>query len=305
MISWSAPPGLPDAERLVPLGDRLEVRRRRAARRSRRCPAGSSAGVLDDEAGPAVERAPDAERDRERVAALDRPVARAEQPERWRAGRRSASGGRTAASPFQSSRRTASRSVMPGRRPASSRRTPSEVWQAAYSSAASCSTSLMTRRPSAGVDQQVGGVLDQTRSGRSSRAQLVDEDTPGPRSRDRSAYVFQPTTPTRLPGPMPSSARISASGRERSRGWPGRLRSWNRMPAHRQRRGAGHAVALVADEDRRVAVRPDDQERLLEARVEAGQVGEVGAVLAVGVDDEPVVAALVAHRSRRRSRRAA
>ena len=38
-------------------------------------------GVLDDEAGPAVERAPDPERGREPVAALDRAVARAEQPE--------------------------------------------------------------------------------------------------------------------------------------------------------------------------------------------------------------------------------
>ncbi len=35
--------------------------------------------------------------------------------------------------PFQRSSRTASCSVMPGRRPASSRRTPSEVWQAAHS----------------------------------------------------------------------------------------------------------------------------------------------------------------------------
>ena len=35
----------------------------------------------------------------------------------------------------------------------------------------------------------------------------------------------------------------------------------------------------------RVAVGPDDEERLLEARIEAGQVGHVGAVLAIGVDD--------------------
>ena len=40
-----------------------------------------------------------------------------------------------------------------------------------------------------------------------------------------------------------------------------------------------------------VAGRPEDQHRLLEARVEPGQEREVRAVLAVGVDDEPVVAA--------------
>ena len=41
-----------------------------------------------------------------------------------------------------------------------------------------------------------------------------------------------------------------------------------------------------------VAVAPDDEDRLLEPRVEAGQVRQVRAVLAVGVDDEAVVAAL-------------
>ena len=64
--------GLADVQRLVPLGDRREVRRRPAARRSRRSPSGSSGGVLDDEPGAAVERAPDPEGHRERVAALDR-----------------------------------------------------------------------------------------------------------------------------------------------------------------------------------------------------------------------------------------
>ncbi len=40
------------------------------------------------------------------------------------------------------------------------RRTPWEVWQAAYSKQASCSTSLITRNPSGGAGEQVGGVLD-------------------------------------------------------------------------------------------------------------------------------------------------
>jgi hypothetical protein len=55
----------------------------------------------------------------------------------------------------------------------------------------------------------------------------------------RPAYVFQPTTPTRLPDPMPSSPRMSASGDEASRGWLGRLRSWNRTA----RTGSGAASA--------------------------------------------------------------
>ena len=75
------------------------------------------------------------------------------------------------------------------------------------------------------------------------------------------------------------------------------------MSPHRQRRRARHPVALVADEDGRLAVRADDQQRLLEARVESGQVRQVRAVLAVGVDDEPVVAR--AHRRARAGARAA
>ena len=45
---------------------------------------------------------------------------------------------------------------------------------------------------------------------------------------------------------------------------------------------------------------PDDQHRLLEARVEAAEVGEVGAVLAVGPDDEVAVSACVHRRAEAR-----
>ena len=61
---------LADAERVVPLGDRLEVRSNEPldvvadARRQ-------LAGILDDESRPAVQRAPDPERDREPVSSLD------------------------------------------------------------------------------------------------------------------------------------------------------------------------------------------------------------------------------------------
>ena len=61
---------------------------------------------------------------------------------------------------------------------------------------------------------------------------------------------------------------------------------------HGEGRRSGHAVALVAHQDRRVIRPARQQERLLEPGVEPGQIGEVGAVLAVGIDDEPVIAAL-------------
>ena len=96
-------------------------------------------------------------------------------------------------------------------------------------------------------------------------------------------------TPTAAAGPIPSSPRISASGRERSRGWLGRLRSWNRWRRIGTGAAPASAPALVADEDRRLAASAsDDEDRLLEPRVEAGQVRQVRAVLAVGVDDQPV-----------------
>ena len=87
------------------------------------------------------------------------------------------------------------------------------------------------------------------------------------------------------------------SGRDASRGWPGRLRSWKRT----SRIGRGAAAAMPQHSlPTRTAGSPSAptiKHRLLEARVEAGEVGEVGAVLAVGPDDEVVVAALV-HRAR-------
>ena len=81
MISWSDSPGLADMQRFVPLGDGLEVRSDQPLdvvldlRREFR-------SVLDDEPGATVEGAPDAERRREAVAALDATITRAQQAER-------------------------------------------------------------------------------------------------------------------------------------------------------------------------------------------------------------------------------
>ena len=79
--------GLADVERLVPLGDGLEVRPDEPVDVVADS-VGQLRGVLDDEARATVERAPDPERDRERVAALDRPIARAEQARATPAARR-------------------------------------------------------------------------------------------------------------------------------------------------------------------------------------------------------------------------
>ena len=86
----------------------------------------------------------------------------------------------------------------------------------------------------------------------------------------RLAYVFQPTTPTRDPGRALGGEDL----RERQRAVTGLGREaevLEQVPPHRQWRRARHAVTLVADEDRRVASGADDEQRLLEPRVEAGE----------------------------------
>jgi hypothetical protein len=62
--------GLADVQRLVPLRDRREVGRDEPFDVVAD-PGRQLVGVLDDEPGAAVERAPDAEGDGERVPALD------------------------------------------------------------------------------------------------------------------------------------------------------------------------------------------------------------------------------------------
>ena len=143
--------------------------------------------------------------------------------------------------------------------------------------------------------QAVGGVDEQSASrSRPSRAAVSRRSSStrnaGTSIVSGSAYVFQPMTPTR-----PSGADALVGEDLGQRPGPvarlaGQAEVLEQVAAHRQRRGAGHPVALVADQDGRLARRADDEQRLLEARVEAGQEREVRAVLAVRVDDEPVVA---------------
>ena len=60
------------------------------------------------------------------------------------------------------------------------------------------------------------------------------------------------------------------------------------MAAHLKGRGSGDAPAFVPDQDRGVSSGADHEQRLLETRVEAREVREIRAVLAIGVDDDPV-----------------
>ena len=201
----------------VPLGDRREVRADQpldvVADR-----VGELGGVLDHEPGAAGERSPDPEGGGERVAALDRPVARAEEAEAAR-GPAVSMRWHESGQPFQPSSATASRSVMPGRRPWSSDRTPCEVWQAAHSKAASCSTSLITRRPSAASMR---------------RSVAFSTEPPAPTSARSSSTRYAGTS--LIPGPRRSSSR------RRRRGCPGRsLPRRGSRPAAAIGRAAGSA----------------------------------------------------------------
>ena len=220
------------------------------------------------------------------------PVARAEQAEAGPLARASASGGRTAASRPSRAGATASRSVMPGRRPSRRSRTPRRGLAGRVLEGGELLDLVDDPQP-VGGDRSGGRWRSRRRPvGAGRPAQLVDEirgrldRRPG--RRRSSSRRRRPAARARCP----PRARISPSGRDRSRGWLGRLKSWKQVAPHRQGRGAGHAPALVADQDRRLALGPTTSSRLLEARVEPGEVREVGAVLAVGVDDEPVEAAL-------------
>ena len=170
----------------------------------------------------------------------------------------------------------------------SRRSTPDEVWHAAHSMATSCSTSLFTRSPSAASITRPVAFSTEPLAPAASRSASTRYD--GASLCPGWAYVFQPMMPTRLPGPIPSSARISASGARSVARLARQAQVLEPLPPHRQRRRPGDAPALVADQDGGITIRPHDQHRLLETRVEAGQVGQVGAVLAIGVDHQTLEA---------------
>src|SRR3954453_9290991 len=54
----------------------------------------------------------------------------------------------------------------------------------------------------------------------------------------------------------------------------------------------GVVVAFIADDEELAPLRPRQEQRLLEARIEAGEKGYVGDVLAIGIDRQPVATGL-------------
>ena len=236
----SSPPDLADVQRAVPLGDRREVRRDEALdvvlgalRQLGR--------VLDDEAGPAVQRAPDPERDGEGVAPLDRPVARAEQPEpRPRAGGEHQVARQRGAAPGQQPRAVAlgHAGLQAGEHTAHAvrglARGPLEGGELV-----DLVDHPQPRRPG-----RSGG---RSRSPPSPHApdgapELVDEEG---RRLDRVPRRRTSSSRRRRPGcrrGCPRRAGSTRSGADASRGWPGRLRSWNITDPHRQRGGGSHAL---------------------------------------------------------------
>ena len=281
--------GRPDAQALVPRGDRLEVRRHEALDvipdRGREL-----GRVLDHEAGTRVERTPHAERDGERIAALDRAIARAEQPEaRPRPGGQHRVARQRHPVPVEQAHGLA----LGHPRPQPGQHAPEAVGRLAGGVLERGQLLDLVRGAQATprVDQQVRRVLDQAaRAGQP--AQLVDEEG---RCLHRASVRVR--LPADDPDPSPGTDALAAEDlgqRPGSIAWlPGQAEVLEQDAAHRQRRGAGRPEALVADEDRGLLGRADDRDRLLEPWVEAGQPGEVGAVLSIGVDDQPVVAATV------------
>ena len=131
-------------------------------------------GVLDDEPGPAVQRPPDPEADREPVAALDRAVARAEQAEgRPRPGREHHVAGERRAVPAQERDRLALRQPGPEalEEPPHAvrrlRRGPLEPRELV--------DVVDVAQPAGRVDQQVAAVLDEAVRP-DEAAQRVDEE---------------------------------------------------------------------------------------------------------------------------------
>ena len=96
----------------------------------------------------------------------------------------------------------------------------------ACSNAASWSTSLMIRRPSRGSTRR--SLAFSTRPPAAVSRRSSSTMNAGPPSATGRRTASSRSRPTRLPGPIPSPARISPRGRDRSRGCSGRLKSWNR-----------------------------------------------------------------------------
>ena len=246
MISWSAPPGLPDAQGAVPLGDRPEVRRDEARRRSRATPSGRSRASSATQparqlSAPQMPNATVIGSPR-----LDRPVAGAEQPEpRPRPGREHQVARERRPVPAAGAGLPPPRSCRAAARAAARRHAVATSGVAACSNAASWSTSLITRRPSAGSISR-SFAFSTSADPPDERAELVHDEGghlhPRPVRERLPAERRRPGCHARSP-PPPGSRAAAATGRAAG---SGRLKSWNRLAAHRRAARRRPSPALVA-----------------------------------------------------------
>ena len=274
--------GLAHVQRRIPLGDRAEVRPDQPLDVVAD-PVRQLGCVLDHPPCPARQRAPDPERDRERIPVFDGPVSGAQQAKPGaRSGRQ--------------------HEVTRQRRPVPAK-------QAHGVPLAQTGTKLCQQRTHATRRRAGGGLHHGQLVDLIADAQPISSiDEQAGRIRDDPGATCGPDgvgevrgdvehrwIAVRLPSddPDPSArpdALVGEDRRERARPVAGLTRQaevLEEFATHRQGCGPRHPVALVAHEDHRVAG-PDDEDGLLEARVEAGQPGEVGAVLAIRVDDQAV-----------------
>ena len=189
---------------------------------------------------------------------------------------------------------TASNSVIPGRRPKSTFRTALDVWQAAYSKRGQLVELVDDPQPVARIHEDRVRVTDEAAFARdlSERVREVAGDLE--RRFGRIGLFFDEVLPAR--DPHPSTLR-DAQPAEQRRGLralaPGLSEQAEALEEHAlELRGDGADVdvapALVADDEGWLRVRSEHEHRFFEARLESGQISDVGAVLAVGVDDEHV-----------------
>ena len=144
----------------------------------------------------------------------------------------------------------------------------------------------MTRKPVGGPDQDVGGVLDRAvRPGQP--PQFIDDE----RGKVDDPAVVEHLPPHDADSAPGTDALLSQDLRQRERsvaGLAGKTEVLEEVAPHGEGSGIRHSPALVAHEDGRHLIRAHDEEGLFETRIEAGQVGEIGTVLAIGVHDDSV-----------------
>ena len=163
--------------------------------------------------------------------------------------------------PLHSSSRAASRSVMPGCRPVSTLRTLRDVWHAAHSNAASCSTSLVTRSPSAAsMSRSVAFSTSPAEADR--RPEFVDDER---RHLDgRAVCVGLPADHTHsTAGSDALVAQRLGEGRRVVPRLAGKAEVLEADRSHGERRRRSEVETLVAEQHRRVVGRPRRSARLL------------------------------------------